>query len=108
MLYLVLLIKHLHRIGVLVLIALLRLLLLLLLCVADLHQALLLAREEEQDLIIQIVTRYTLLVFMLHNMLKKRPDEIGVNAALLDGAHMALLELIAKDMSKYARGDGGA
>ena len=47
MLYLVLLIKHFHRIGVLVLIALLRLLLLLLLRVADLHQTLLLAREEE-------------------------------------------------------------
>ena len=47
MLYLVLLVKHLHRIGLLILIALFRLLLLLLLRVTDLHQALLLAREEE-------------------------------------------------------------
>ena len=69
---LVALVEDLHRVGILVLVGLLRLLLLLLLRVRDLHRALLLAREVGHHRVVHVATLLALIKFRLDDVAQER------------------------------------
>mmetsp|Transcript_42378 Transcript_42378/g.78530 ORF Transcript_42378/g.78530 Transcript_42378/m.78530 type:complete len:281 (-) Transcript_42378:1624-2466(-) len=72
---LVLLLETVHRVAVLVAVPLRLLLLLLLLAVADLHQALLLPRQEQQVLVELVSRRDALLKLLLHHIPQQLPRQ---------------------------------